>query len=70
MYQGKSSTPHITTNLSYGYDYSPDVDLYLSVRNVTDEMPQKDGGFGYPYYYQGVYSVFGRYYSAGFTYRF
>ena len=70
MYEGKSSTPHITTNLSYGYDYSPDVDLYLSVRNVTDEMPQKDGGFGYPYYYQGVYSVFGRYYSAGFTYRF
>jgi len=33
-------------------------------------MPQKDGGFGYPYYYQGVFSVFGRYASAGFNYRF
>ena len=40
------------------------------VRNLTDVMPQKDGGFGYPYYYQGVFSVFGRYASAGFNYRF
>ena len=70
MYQGKVSDPHITYNMSYRYDYSPDINLYLSVRNLTDVMPQKDGGFGYPYYYQGVYSVFGRYASAGFNYRF
>ena len=70
MYEGKVSDPHITYNMSYSYDYSPDIDLYLSVRNLTDVMPQKDGGFGYPYYYQGVYSVFGRYASAGFNYRF
>ena len=70
MYQGKVSDPHITYNMSYRYDYSPDINLYLSVRNLTDVMPQKDGGFGYPYYYQGVFSVFGRYASAGFNYRF
>jgi outer membrane receptor protein involved in Fe transport len=70
MYRGEVSDPHITYNLSYGYDYSPDVNLYLSVRNLTDVMPQKDGGFGYPYYYQGVFSVCGRYVSAGFNYRF
>ena len=70
MYRGAVSDPHITYNMSYRYDYSPDINLYLSVRNLTDVMPQKDGGFGYPYYYQGVFSVFGRYASAGFNYRF
>ena len=70
MYDGRSSTPHIITNLSYGYDYSPDLDLYLSVRNVEDVMPQKDPALSYPYYISGYFSVFGRYYSAGFTYRF
>ena len=69
-YNGMVTDPHITYNMSYSYDYSPDIDLYLSVRNLTDVMPQKDGGFGYPYYYQGVYSVFGRYASAGFNFRF
>ena len=67
---GTKSQPHIITNLSYFYDWNPDIDTYISIRNVDDVMPQKDGGFSYPFFYEGVYSAFGRYVTAGITYRF
>ena len=67
--RGKSD-PHIIANLSTRYDYSPDIDLYFSIRNLDNTMPQLDPGYGYPYYNQNYFSAFGRYYSAGFNYRF
>jgi outer membrane receptor protein involved in Fe transport len=67
--RGKSD-PHIIANLSTSYDYSPDIDLYFSIRNLDNTMPQLDPGYGYPYYNQRYFSAFGRYYSAGFNYRF
>ena len=67
--RGKSD-PHIIANISTRYDYSPDIDLYFSIRNLEDTMPQQDPGYGYPYYNQRYFSAFGRYYSAGFNYRF
>jgi len=33
-------------------------------------MPQKDTGYSYPFFNQGYYSAFGRYMTAGITYRF
>jgi iron complex outermembrane receptor protein len=67
--RGKSE-PHITSNITTRYDFSPDINIYLSIRNLDDKMPQKDSGYGYPYYNQNYFSAFGRYYSAGFNYRF
>ena len=67
--RGKSN-PHITTNLTTRYNYSPDLNIYLSIRNLDDKMPQKDPGYGYPYYNQSYFSAFGQYYSAGFNFRF
>ena len=67
--RGKSQ-PHIISNLSTRYNYSPDFDVYLSIRNLDDKMPQRDPAYGYPYYNQRYFSAFGRYYSAGFNYRF
>ena len=67
---GSTSDPWIRTNVSYWYDYSPDVDAYISIRNIEDKMPLKDGGYSYPFYQQGYYSVLGRYVSVGVTYRF
>ena len=67
---GSTSDPWIRTNVSYWYDYSADVDAYISIRNIEDKMPLKDGFYGYPFYQQGYYSALGRYVSAGVTYRF
>ena len=67
--EGKSD-PHFIANISTRYDYSPDIDLYISIRNLEDTMPQADPAYGYPYYNQRYFSAFGRYYSAGFNYRF
>ena len=67
--RGKSD-PHIISNLSTRYDYSPDFDIYVSIRNLDNKMPQVDPGYGYPYYNQRYFSAFGRYYSVGFNYRF
>ena len=67
--EGKSD-PHFIANISTRYDYSPDIDLYFSIRNLDDTMPQADPAYGYPYYNQRYFSAFGRYYSAGFNYRF
>ena len=58
------------TNVSYSYDWSPDIDTYVSIRNIDDVMPQKDTGYSYPFFNQGYYSAFGRYMTAGITYRF
>ena len=66
---GKSD-PHMIANLTTRYDYSPDIDLYLSIRNLEDNMPQRDPAYGYPYYNQNYFSAFGRYYSLGLNYRF
>lgn len=66
---GKSD-PHMIANLTTRYDYSPDIDLYLSIRNLEDTMPQRDPAYGYPYYNQYYFSAFGRYYSLGLNYRF
>lgn len=67
--RGKSD-PHITSNITTRYNYSPDLNVYFSIRNLDDKMPQKDSGYGYPYYNQNYFSAFGRYYSAGINYRF
>lgn len=67
--RGKSD-PHIISNLTTRYNYSPDINVYFSIRNLDDKMPQRDPGYGYPYYNQNYFSAFGRYYSAGFNYRF
>jgi outer membrane receptor protein involved in Fe transport len=67
--RGKSD-PHIISNITTRYNYSPDLNIYLSIRNLDDKMPQRDPGYGYPYYNQNYFSAFGRYYSAGFNYRF
>ena len=70
IYNDEKTSPHIITNLSTFYNYSPDLSLYLSVRNLDDKMPQRDEAYGYPYYNTGYFSAFGRYVSAGFNYRF
>ena len=67
--RGKSD-PHIITNLTTRYNYSPDLNFYFSIRNLDDKMPQQDPGYGYPYYNRNYFSAFGQYYSAGFNYRF
>ena len=67
--RGKSD-PHITSNITTRYNYSPDLNVFFSIRNLDDKMPQKDPGYGYPYYNRNYFSAFGRYYSAGFNYRF
>lgn len=67
--RGKSD-PHIIANISTFYNYSPDLSMYLSIRNLDDTMPQADPGYGYPYYNQSYFSAFGRYLSTGFNYRF
>jgi iron complex outermembrane recepter protein len=67
--RGKSD-PHITSNITTRYNYSPDLNVFFSIRNLDDKMPQKDPGYGYPYYNQNYFSAFGRYYSAGINYRF
>jgi outer membrane receptor protein involved in Fe transport len=72
MNMGDESTsdPHIISNITTSYDYSPDINIYFSIRNLDDKMPQRDRSKSYPYYEQGYFSAFGRYYSAGFNYRF
>ena len=70
IYNGEKTDPHIISNLSTFYNYSPDLSLYLSVRNIDDKMPQRDAAYGYPYYNTSYFSAFGRYVSAGFNYRF
>ena len=67
---GTVSNPHIITNVSYAYDFGPDFDTYVSIRNIDDVMPQKDGGYSYPFFANGYYSAFGRYVTVGLTYRF
>ena len=67
--RGKSD-PHFISNISTSYNYSPDFNVYVSIRNLDDTMPQRDPGYGYPYYNRNYFSAFGRYYSAGFNYRF
>ncbi len=67
--RGKSD-PHIISNLTTRYNFSPDLNLYLSIRNLDDKMPQRDPGYGYPYYNRNYFSAFGQYYSLGFNYRF
>ena len=67
--RGKTD-PHITANLTAFYNYSPDLNLFLSIRNLEDKMPQTDSGYGYPYYNRYYFSAFGRYVSAGFNFRF
>jgi outer membrane receptor for ferrienterochelin and colicin len=70
MGDGSTSDPHIISNITTSYDYSPDINIYFSIRNLDDKMPQRDRSKSYPYYEQGYFSAFGRYYSAGFNYRF
>jgi outer membrane receptor protein involved in Fe transport len=67
--RGKTD-PHITANLTTFYNFSPDLNLFLSIRNLEDKMPQTDSGYGYPYYNRYYFSAFGRYVSAGFNFRF
>ena len=67
--RGKTD-PHITANLTTFYNYSASLNLYLSVRNLENKMPQTDSAYGYPYYNRYYFSAFGRYVSAGFNYRF
>ena len=62
--------PHIIMNLSSFYNVNPDLQLYLSIRNLEDKMPQKDEAYGFPYYNRGYFSAFGRYATAGVEYRF
>ena len=62
--------PHIIMNLSSFYNVNPDLQLYLSIRNIEDKMPQKDEAYGFPYYNRGYFSAFGRYATAGVEYRF
>ena len=67
--RGKTD-PHLISNISTSYNYSPDLNVYVSIRNLDDTMPQRDRGYSYPYYNRNYFSAFGRYYSAGFNYRF
>ena len=67
--RGKSD-PHIISNITTRYNYSPDLNIYFSIRNLDDKMPQSDPGYGYPYYNRNYFSAFGQYYSAGFNFRF
>ncbi len=62
--------PHIIMNLSSFYNVNPDLQLYLSIRNIEDKMPQKDEAYGFPCYNRGYFSAFGRYATAGVEYRF
>lgn len=67
---GGKTDPHIITNLSVSYDFNPDIDVYLSIRNLENKMPQKDDDFGFPYYNQNYFSALGRYVAVGLNYRF
>jgi iron complex outermembrane recepter protein len=67
----QKTKPHILTNISYKYDYADDIKMYLSVRNVADKMPQKDGFLGYyPYYNSEYFSAMGRNVSLGVNWQF
>ena len=70
MDDGGKSNPHIITNVSVSYDFNPDIDVYFSVRNIENKMPQRDASFGFPYYDQNYFSALGRYAAVGINYRF
>ena len=69
-YNGDKTNPHIITNMSASYSYSPDLGFYVSIRNLENKMPQKDAAYGFPYYNQNYFSAFGRYATVGFNYIF
>jgi len=70
VYNGDKTNPHIITNLSTYYRYSPDLGFYLTVANLEDRMPQKDSGYGYPYYNRNYFSALGRWIRIGVDYTF
>ena len=69
-YNGDKTNPHIITNMSASYSYSPALGFYVSIRNLENKMPQKDAAYGFPYYNQNYFSAFGRYATVGFNYIF
>jgi outer membrane receptor protein involved in Fe transport len=62
--------PHFIMNLSTSYNYSPDLNFYLSIRNLENKMPQRDEAYGFPYYNRGYFNAYGRYITLGGSYRF
>tara|TARA_B100001057_G_scaffold494838_1_gene592278 strand:- start:2257 stop:5346 length:3090 start_codon:yes stop_codon:yes gene_type:complete len=62
--------PHMILNLSGNYNFSPDLNVWMSIGNLEDKMPQKDEAYGFPYYNRGYFSAGGRSVAAGLSYRF
>lgn len=73
-YRGYSTpsktAPHMIMNLSSNYNYSPDINFYLSIRNVENKMPQLDEAYGFPFYNRGYFNAYGRYVTVGGSFRF
>jgi len=70
QYYGEKGDPFITANLSVGYNFSADFDLRATISNIEDKMPEKDSAYGWPYFNQGYYSIFGRAFYVSASYRF
>ena len=62
--------PHMILNLSGNYNLNPDTNLWLSIGNLENKMPQRDGAYGFPYYNRGYFGAGGRSVAAGIRYRF
>ena len=70
QFYGEKADPYITHNLSATYNYSADLAVRATISNVEDRMPEKDSRYGWPYFNQGYYSIFGRAVYLSASYKF
>ena len=62
--------PHMILNLSGNYNLNADTNLWMSIGNLENKMPQRDEAYGFPYYNRGYFGAGGRSVAAGIRYRF
>ncbi|MCA0892979.1 TonB-dependent receptor domain-containing protein [Microbulbifer agarilyticus] len=63
--------PWYTGNLFMQYNYSDNLNVDMTVNNVTNERPPEDATWtGWPYFYRGIYNAYGRKVSVGVNYAF
>ncbi|WP_226664339.1 TonB-dependent receptor plug domain-containing protein [Microbulbifer aggregans] len=60
--------PYYTANLSANYSASARLNLGLTVRNLTDEMPNNDTSNRWPYYWSYLQQPYGRSVNLSFSY--
>jgi len=70
-YAAAELPPWILYNATVKYDIGNDASIGLTVNNLFNTMPPKDGSYNeWPYYDEGAYNIYGRSYYVNFNYRF